>query len=48
VGVLYTMENGGVMVASALLALALFREKINLQKWIGIIVAAGSTVLLTI
>ena len=48
VGVLYTMENGGVMVASALLALALFREKINLQKWIGIIVAAGSTVLLTL
>lgn len=48
VGVLYTMENGGVMVASALLALVLFREKINLQKWIGIIVAAGSTVLLTI
>ncbi len=48
VGVLYTMENGGVMVASALLALALFREKINLQKWIGILVAAGSTVLLTI
>jgi len=48
VGVLYTIENGGVMVASALLALALFREKINLQKWIGILVAAGSTVLLTI
>ena len=48
VGVLYTMENGGVMVAAALLSLALFKEKIKLQKWIGIAVAAASTVLLTI
>ncbi len=46
--VIYTVNNGGTLVFSAFLALFIFKDKISLQKWIGIAVAAVSMVLLSI
>ncbi len=46
--VIYTVNNGGTLVLSAFLALFIFKDKISLQKWIGIGVAAVSMVLLNI
>ena len=46
--ILFTVLNGGTLVLSALLSLLLYREKINLQKWCGIAVAAASMALFAI
>ncbi len=46
--VIYTVNNGGTLVLSAFLALFIFKDKISVQKWIGIGVAALSMVLLNI
>ncbi len=46
--VVYTVNNGGTLVLSAFLSLFIFRERISVQKWIGIAVAAVSMVLLAL
>lgn len=46
--VLYTVQNGGVLVLSAFMSLLIFKEKITLQKWCGIAIATVSMVLLAI
>ena len=44
--VLFTVQNGGVLVLSGILSMIIFKEKISLQKWIGIAIAAVSMALL--
>ena len=46
VAVLFTVENGGVLVMSALYATFLFKEKLSLPKMIGLVIAVISMVLL--
>ena len=46
--VLYTVQNGGVLILSALYSVFLFKEKISLQKIFGIIVAVISITILSI
>ncbi len=46
--VFYTVENGGVLVLSALYSMVLFREKINLLGLLGIALALGSIILLCV
>ena len=46
VAVLFTVENGGVLIMSALYATFLFKEKLTLPKIIGLIIAVVSMVLL--
>ncbi len=48
VAALYTVQNGGMLMLSALWSLILFKEKLNVKKWIGIVIATISTVLLAI
>ncbi len=45
--VLFTVQNGGVLVLSALFSMIIFKEKISLQKWIGIAIAGVSMALLS-
>ena len=42
VTVLYTVDNGGVMMLSALYSITLFKEKATPLKVIGIIIAVAS------
>ena len=44
----YTFINGGTLVVSALLSLIIYRERISLQKWIGIAAASASMVILAL
>ena len=46
VAVLFTVENGGVLIMSALYAAFLFKEKLTLPKIIGLVIAVISMVLL--
>ncbi len=46
--VLYTVENGGVLLLSALYSVFLFREKTSAVKWAGIALAAASITALSI
>ena len=46
VAVLFTVENGGVLIMSALYAAFLFKEKITLPKAIGLVIAVVSMALL--
>lgn len=46
VAVLFTVENGGVLIMSALYAAFLFKEKLTLPKIIGLAIAVVSMVLL--
>ncbi|MBR3929893.1 MAG: EamA family transporter [Clostridia bacterium] len=46
IAVLFTVENGGVLIMSALYAVILFKEKITLNKIIGLVIAVISMALL--
>lgn len=46
VAVLFTVENGGVLIMSALYATLLFKEKLTLPKIIGLVIAVVSMALL--
>lgn len=46
--VLYTVQNGGVLILSALYSVFLFKEKISLQKIFGILIAVISITILSI
>ena len=46
--IVYTVMNGGTIVASAFLSLTLFKERISFQKWCGIAVATVSVVVLAL
>lgn len=46
--ILYTMENGGVLLVSALYSIFLFKEKPTLLKSLGILISAGSMVVLSL
>ncbi len=46
--ILYTVQNGGVMVLVAIFSLIILKEKIPFHKWIGIGIAVISTCMLTL
>ena len=46
--ILYTVQNGGVLILSALYSVFLFREKLSSKKVVGIIIAVISITILSI
>ena len=46
--ILYTVQNGGVLILSALYSVFLFREKLSSKKVIGIIIAVISITILSV
>ena len=48
VPVLYTVENGGVLVLSVVFAVFFFREKITPFKAVGLLLALSSLVMLSV
>ena len=46
--VLYTVENGGVLVLSVMFAVFLFKEKITPFKAVGLLLALSSLVMLSV
>ena len=46
--ILYTVQNGGVLILSALYSVFLFKEKIGSKKIIGIVIAVISITILSI
>ena len=46
--ILYTVQNGGVLILSALYSVFLFREKLSSKKVVGMIIAVISITILSI
>ena len=46
--ILYTVQNGGVLILSALYSVFLFREKLSSKKFIGIVIAVISITILSV
>ena len=46
--ILYTIDNGGVLVLSALFSCLIFREKLRWEQWLGIGVATLSIVMISL
>jgi len=47
-GILYTLENGGVLILSAIFSFAIFKEKPSVDQLVGIVLAIVSIVMLSL